>query len=301
MKKSTKTRRENDKSRSKAILTPGLDHVREGFVSYSEAKTPFRRLHCHDHIEVSVNEHYPVLAMFGGERILLPPNQLVVFWAALPHGPIGTTPGGWAHGIHIPLAWVLQWRLPAQLIRSLFAGRILLDHDSARPTADLEMVKNWLPLMRADTEETRRIVLLEAEARLRRLALSMSIDGSADRFAEVDAKYQSSGSLGRFEKMATLLAKHSGEPLLISDIAEAVHMQPASAMRLFRKFSGMTIHEYLLQHRIGNAQRLLSTTEMKIEDVAARSGFGSASRFYSAFQKFTGKSPAAYRRELHSR
>ena len=64
---------------------------------------PFRRLHCHDDIEIGVNEHHPVTAIFGGERLVLPPNYLVVFWAARPHGPIETTPGGWADGIHIPL------------------------------------------------------------------------------------------------------------------------------------------------------------------------------------------------------
>ena len=91
-----------------------LDHLREGFVGKSEPKVPFRRLHCHDDIELGVNEHYPVLAIFGGDRLVLPPNDLVVFWAARPHGPIETTPGGWAHGIHVPLPWILQWRLPSR-------------------------------------------------------------------------------------------------------------------------------------------------------------------------------------------
>ena len=78
-------------------------------------------------------------------------------------------------------------------------------------------------------------------------------------------------------------------------------MTPPAAMRLFRKFSGMTIHEYLLRHRVSNAQRLLSTTDIKIDDVAAQSGFGSATRFYAAFQKVVGKPPAEYRRETNIR
>jgi AraC family transcriptional regulator, melibiose operon regulatory protein len=295
-------RKRSKTSRSAAeprkTLNAELVRRQEGLVGLSEAKVPFSRLHCHDHIEVSINEFSPVVAMFGGERIVLPPNQLVVFWAARPHGPIETTPGGWAHGIHVPLGWVLQWRLPPSLMRALFAGNVLLDPPGDRPAPDIELVKNWVSLLDQDTEQARRIVLLEIEARLRRLALNYSIPESSQT-PDVDPPH-SGGSLGRFEKMATLIARHFHEPLLIQDIADAVHLTPDSAMRLFRKTSGITMHECLLQHRVSNAQRLLATTDMKIDDVAARSGFGSAARFYASFHKVVGQSPAAYRREINS-
>jgi transcriptional regulator GlxA family with amidase domain len=63
----------------------------------------------------------------------------------------------------------------------------------------------------------------------------------------------------------------------------------------------MTIHDFLLQQRVSNAQRLLSTTDMKIDAVAAESGFGSTARFYASFQKVVDKSPAAYRRAVSLR
>ena len=151
-----------------------MDHLREGFVGHSEAKVPFRRLHFHDDIEIGVNEHHPVVAMFGAKRITLPPNHLVVFWAAQPHGPIETTPGGWAYGIHLPLPWVLQWKLPPLLMRRLLAGEVLIDPPGDRPAADLELLKNWVHLLEDDSKELRSVVLLEAEARLRRLAVDLA-------------------------------------------------------------------------------------------------------------------------------
>jgi AraC-like DNA-binding protein len=279
-------------------LKAELEHRREGLVGLSEAKVPFTRLHCHDHIEVSINEFSPVVAMFGGERIVLPPDYLVVFWAARPHGPIETSPGGWAHGIHIPLEWVLPWHLPPALMRAFFAGRVLLDPPGDRPAADLDLVKNWVRLLQQDTEQSRSIVLLEVEARLRRLAMDLSARESSQ--SPVVEPPNSGGSLGRYEKMVTLIARHFHEPLLIQDIAESVHLTPDSAMRLFRKFSGITLHECLLQHRVSNAQRLLATTDTKIDDVAALSGFGSAARFYASFQKIVGQSPAVYRRAINA-
>ena len=193
---------------------------------------------------------------------------------------------------------VLQWRLPGTLMRSLLMGKIILDMPGDRHVSDLELVKNWVNLIEQDSEEMRCIVMLEVEARLRRLAIDIAARDSAQPLAE---PLRQGPAPGDFEKMATLLARHFAEPLSIGDIAEAVRMKPDLAMRLFRKYSGMTIHEYLLQHRVSNAQRLLLTTDVKIDDVAVQSGFGSAARFYAAFQKVVGRSPAEYRRETNVR
>jgi len=278
------------------VLPAELDYLQEGFVGHSEAKVPFHRLHFHDDIEIGVNEPHPLVAMFGAQRITLPPSHLVVFWAAQPHGPIETTPGGWAYGIHLPLPWVLQWRLPPLLMHRLLAGEVLIDPPGDRPAADLELVKNWAHLLEDDSKELRSVVLLEAEARLRRLA----VDLARRKQSPTDAKPlpHSRGTLGRFEQMATLVATHYREPLTIDDIAETVRMAPAYAMRVFRKFSGMTLHEFLMHHRVSHAQRLLATTDETIDHIAAESGFGAPARFYACFRKLVGQSPSAYRRSF---
>ena len=230
---------------------------------------PFRRLHFHDDIEVGVNEHHPVVAMFGGQRITLPPNHLVVFWAAQPHGPIETTPGGWAYGIHLPLPWVLQWRLPPLLMRRLLAGEVLIDPPGDRPAADLELMKNWARLLEDDSKELR---IGRAAWRPRPGCGAWRSIWRGGNRSPSDAKPlpHSRGTLGRFEQMATLVATHYREPLTIDDIAETVHMAPAYAMRVFRKFSGMTLHEFLMHHRVSHAQRLLATTDETIDNIAAR-------------------------------
>lgn len=284
-------------SETRRLLSAELDYLHEGFVGRSEAKVPFFRLHFHDDIEVSVNKRYPVVAMFGGRQITLPPDHLVVFWAAQPHGPIETTEGGWAYGVHIPLPWVLQWRLPSALIRRLLAGEVLLDPPGNRPVADLDLVENWAHLLQLNLKEFRSVVLLEAEARMRRLAIDLATRTPQDH--QSGKPLQSSrGPLRRFEQMATLIAAHYCEPLTIEDIAKAVHIKPAYAMRLFRKICGMTIHEFLEQHRIIHAQRLLATTDGKIDDIAAHSGFGSPAAFYACFRKLINQTPAAYRQSF---
>ena len=275
------------------------DRLRDGFSAISEAKIPFQRLHCHDDIELGINESAPLVALFGTDRVVLPPDYLIVFWANRPHGPIETTPGGWAHAIHIPLPWVLQWRLPGSLMKPLLAGQVLLGRANPELAADLELVKNWVRLMQQGGEEGRRIVLLEAEARLRRMALELATQDNHQPVPATPAP-DSPGRLGRFERMAALLATHFREPLAIEDIAEAVGIGPTSAMRLFRKVSGMTIHEYLVQQRVSHAQFLLASSDVDIESIAAESGFGSTARFYASFGKLAGQTPAAYRRTIQA-
>ena len=69
-------------------------------------------------------------------------------------------------------------------------------------------------------------------------------------------------------------------------------------MRHFRKIAGMTLLDYITQHRVTCAQRLMITTDMKIIEIAHESGFSSQGQFYSCFKRLTGEAPARYRRSM---
>jgi AraC-like DNA-binding protein len=58
-----------------------------------------------------------------------------------------------------------------------------------------------------------------------------------------------------------------------------------------------TLTQYLTQHRLSHAQRLLATSNAKILSIAMESGFGSVSRFNDVFRTSFGCSPRAYRQE----
>ena len=73
-------------------------------------------------------------------------------------------------------------------------------------------------------------------------------------------------------------------------------LHPNYAMNLFQKTFGTTLINYLTQHRVSHAQRLLATTDQTITDIAFNSGFNSISRFNDAFRRACGCSPREYRR-----
>jgi transcriptional regulator GlxA family with amidase domain len=138
-------------------------------------------------------------------------------------------------------------------------------------------------------DETRHLVLLELETRLRRLAQITQRPHTPSPHTPTSHKA---------EHMARWMAAHFADAVKVADIANAVNLHPNYAMNLFRKTFGVSVVDYLTQHRVAHAQQLLLTTELSVLDVAMRSGFGSSSQFYEAFKRICGLSPRKYREGL---
>jgi len=247
--------------------------------------------HRHNEVELSVFEKAPITALYGGRQWVVPPNRLVVFWGAMPHQALKTGKATMGYGLRVPLAWVLRWNLPQSLTRRLVDLDVFVEPIRTQPCSDLDLVKHWVSLLRKNSLDRQRIVLLEVEARLRLLAMESR---AHDRSPPPTAP----GPLDRFEQVIEMIASRYTERLGIPEIARAVGLHRNYVMRLFRKITGMTVLEYITHHRVCHAQRLLAMTNMKIVDVAYESGFSSATRFHEAFHKAVGQPPGRYRRSL---
>lgn len=89
--------------------------------------------------------------------------------------------------------------------------------------------------------------------------------------------------------------EHLDQPLGVEDLATRAVMSRRSFTRRFRERTGTSAHQWLLQQRTLLAQRLLETTDLPVEVVARRSGFGSAVTLRTQFQRTLGTSPRDYR------
>jgi AraC family transcriptional activator FtrA len=89
---------------------------------------------------------------------------------------------------------------------------------------------------------------------------------------------------------------HLDEPLTVEDLARRALMSPRTFARRFRAATGTTPLQWLLRQRIVHAQQLLESTDLPIELIAHRCGFGSATALRVHFRRATGTSPLAYRR-----
>jgi AraC family transcriptional regulator, transcriptional activator FtrA len=89
---------------------------------------------------------------------------------------------------------------------------------------------------------------------------------------------------------------HLDEPVTIDELAARSAMSPRNFARRFGETTGTTPYRWLQQQRIERAQRLLETTDLPIDLVAARSGFGTADNLRKHFRRTVHASPNSYRR-----
>ena len=98
------------------------------------------------------------------------------------------------------------------------------------------------------------------------------------------------------EKAMTFICGRFGDRIGLKEIAEAASVSERTLARKFKKNTGMTPGVYLKVTRIEQGRKLLETTDLTIEDIASRCGYGDLSAFYSAFREETGTAPGEYRR-----
>ncbi|GGF32746.1 transcriptional regulator [Marmoricola endophyticus] len=90
--------------------------------------------------------------------------------------------------------------------------------------------------------------------------------------------------------------EHLAEPLSVTDLAAHAGWAPRTFARRFVAETGTTPGRWLGRRRVAFARHLLETTDLGVEQVAARSGLGSAANLRARLQEDTGTSPSAYRR-----
>ena len=248
------------------------------------------RTHRHHDFELNYSLNHGLTYLFNGEVRSIPPNRFGFFWAATPHQLIRAAPGGRAYWFTIQMGWLAQSGLPPRFINRLMAGELIID---AEPSPrDSFACEEWIKDVGASSKERRELAFWEIAARIHRMALQHQ-SKSPRRKPAVAVTH---GAVRHVEAMARFIALHYLDKLSIEDIAAEAKVNPHYAMTIFKKFSGMTLLDYIVQHRIFHAQRLLLSSNSTVLDIAMASGFGSLSRFYQAFEKIFHQSPGDYRR-----
>jgi transcriptional regulator GlxA family with amidase domain len=90
--------------------------------------------------------------------------------------------------------------------------------------------------------------------------------------------------------------EHLDAELTVALLARRAHMSERTFARRFRAQTGTTPAGWVARQRLLRAQELLEGTELGVEEVARRSGFGAAAALRHHFARSLGTSPQAYRR-----
>jgi AraC family transcriptional activator FtrA len=132
-----------------------------------------------------------------------------------------------------------------------------------------------------------------ATALARRMVVPPHRDGGQAQY--VDAPLPRTPDAPTLEPLLRWLIEHLDEPITVDDLAARSHMAPRTFARRFRAEVGTTPHDWLTNQRVLYARRLLEDTELAIDAVATRSGFGDAATLRHHFSRKVGATPHGYR------
>jgi transcriptional regulator GlxA family with amidase domain len=88
------------------------------------------------------------------------------------------------------------------------------------------------------------------------------------------------------------------EPLDVAAMARHAGVSARTFARRFREETGTTPLQWLLARRVEEARRLLEETDLPIDALAWRVGFGTAASLRDHFRRATATTPSAYRRSF---
>lgn len=131
----------------------------------------------------------------------------------------------------------------------------------------------------------------------RRMVVPPHRDGGQAQFTSLPLPPLSDPGAALAETMDWMVAQLA-EPLTVEQMAGRALMSARSFARRFRAATGATPHDWLTARRIQHAQRLLETSTLPIDQVAAASGLGSGANLRLHFQRVVGVSPTVYRQRF---
>lgn len=106
---------------------------------------------------------------------------------------------------------------------------------------------------------------------------------------------KSCGCTSMAEEVIAYISEHFSEEIPVSELARRASLSQYHFIRTFKKETGFTPHEYLINTRMNTARYLLKNSALPIKDICFQTGFSSESVFCSAFKKYQGCTPAQYR------
>lgn len=135
-----------------------------------------------------------------------------------------------------------------------------------------------------------RFVLRDFDERTFR-ALGMLVTQESDGWADAP---ESSGPPALLEVMTEHVVAHIASPLTVAEIASAGSCSPATAERLFARYTGLSVLAWARRRRMEEAALLLRTTSLRASEVARTVGYADPLYFSRVFRATFGVPPSRY-------
>lgn len=102
----------------------------------------------------------------------------------------------------------------------------------------------------------------------------------------------------RIQKIQEYIKMHYKGNIRLEYLASLVKMTPVSLSRFYKKHTGKSISDYLIDFRLTQASYLLRDSELPIHIICHNTGFNNISNFNRIFKRRMNLSPKAFRMEF---
>ena len=102
----------------------------------------------------------------------------------------------------------------------------------------------------------------------------------------------------RLDKIISFVNKNYTRKITLEEIASFSAMNKSAFCRYFKKETGKSFIQFLMEMRIGYACKLLLMNNTSVAEVGVECGFESISHFNQLFKKLKGFTPTDYRRNM---
>lgn len=96
-------------------------------------------------------------------------------------------------------------------------------------------------------------------------------------------------------RVRATLDQQYAHSIRFDDLAHALGLHPVYASRAFRRYTGVTMRDYVRDLRMREARRQLASTRREIGAIASFSGFADASHLSRSFTNLLGVTPKTFR------
>jgi len=134
--------------------------------------------------------------------------------------------------------------------------------------------------------------VLELISILHDLSISRNMQFLSDStFNNTEFSYNSR----RIEKVFEYMNQNFDKPVSLTEVAKIASMTDVSFSRFFKKRTGITFIDSLMEMRLGQASRLLIDTTQSVAEIAYHCGFNNISNFNRIFKKKKNCTPKEFR------
>lgn len=104
-----------------------------------------------------------------------------------------------------------------------------------------------------------------------------------------------------FNACAAYVSQNLYNQIRVEEMAQELGYARAYLCSRFKRQTGLTLTQYILQQKIVNAQRMLEFTDKSISEIAALYEFSSQSHFQNVFKRIAGETPQVFRQRTQQK